>query len=691
MSSVNRGVRLVKCPSCLNVLPEPNIPVYKCGGCGTVLRAKVRIASGENAVRTSFSEKQVSAQPSVLDDRRAKIALENLSPDDDPNAGKKWFEREESFENSKDEIDEGIPELESLSSFDQLGLEEMRVNTWSANQQRNIETKEENLLNDMAGKSLKFYQQGHESMKISERMEDSEDSTDCEASPERDLVRKAFVEGDGDIVRDISETSQTCSTSDDSCNSCDPEDETDLPDSSFRPENQPDTDEKAAEDHLAEGAVNYTSDAHRQTGEFNEKASNEKDGSNVAGKFDLNSDEQQPSNYKAYAGRETSFDSRDFQSARNWMEQESDGSLSSLSKDTVGDENLSNHHRHSNSASKEEAHHGVLQEKILRKVDRFRNELTELFDKSREKEASAKRSLAKQKSLHPRIAYHQRLIEKPSSSCSRCKTQITCRNGRCWHHSCSRDARGHESKLKTMRTMEKRQKPTQLFRPVLGGAPFVICYNCFKLLQLPADFLVSRKRFHKLRCGSCSEILRYSYRPKTHPANPQTLSEADSDKATASGHETLNSRSMSFPRGDPISFTEEYGFSFGKSHSTEPDPPLHVSRNTSFNSRDERNGKRPSGSRLHWLMGYSSASQLLRQRSSSEHSENTETKGVHVRRPSDEICAREGRGKGICTNAMKMHGEDDSPKRSRASGVGLPLPRVLKKGIRESSVSDSRT
>ncbi|XP_020589733.1 protein ENHANCED DISEASE RESISTANCE 4-like [Phalaenopsis equestris] len=51
-------------------------------------------------------------------------------------------------------------------------------------------------------------------------------------------------------------------------------------------------------------------------------------------------------------------------------------------------------------------------------------------------------------------------------------------------------------------------------RPVSGGAPFVVCYKCYKLLLLPADFLVWTRRAHKLRCGSCSEVLMYFFRPR---------------------------------------------------------------------------------------------------------------------------------------------------------------------------------
>jgi len=49
-------------------------------------------------------------------------------------------------------------------------------------------------------------------------------------------------------------------------------------------------------------------------------------------------------------------------------------------------------------------------------------------------------------------------------------------------------------------------------RPILKGAPFIVCSNCFKLLQAPIDFAVSTNAVSKLQCGSCSSVLTYSYR-----------------------------------------------------------------------------------------------------------------------------------------------------------------------------------
>ncbi|XVF33198.1 hypothetical protein REPUB_Repub17cG0147900 [Reevesia pubescens] len=48
------------------------------------------------------------------------------------------------------------------------------------------------------------------------------------------------------------------------------------------------------------------------------------------------------------------------------------------------------------------------------------------------------------------------------------------------------------------------------FRPIAGGAPFILCYNCFELLQMPRKLQFMVKNEHKLRCGACSTVINFT-------------------------------------------------------------------------------------------------------------------------------------------------------------------------------------
>ncbi|KAJ4828616.1 hypothetical protein Tsubulata_041748, partial [Turnera subulata] len=47
-------------------------------------------------------------------------------------------------------------------------------------------------------------------------------------------------------------------------------------------------------------------------------------------------------------------------------------------------------------------------------------------------------------------------------------------------------------------------------RPIAGGAPFLTCFNCFELLQLPKKLLVLSKSNKKIRCGACSTVINFA-------------------------------------------------------------------------------------------------------------------------------------------------------------------------------------
>ncbi|XP_039001129.1 protein ENHANCED DISEASE RESISTANCE 4-like isoform X2 [Hibiscus syriacus] len=52
------------------------------------------------------------------------------------------------------------------------------------------------------------------------------------------------------------------------------------------------------------------------------------------------------------------------------------------------------------------------------------------------------------------------------------------------------------------------------FRPIAGGAPFILCYNCFELLQMPRKVQLTEKAENKLRCGACSSVINFTVTDK---------------------------------------------------------------------------------------------------------------------------------------------------------------------------------
>ncbi|KAK1265677.1 hypothetical protein QJS04_geneDACA016997 [Acorus gramineus] len=143
-------------------------------------------------------------------------------------------------------------------------------------------------------------------------------------------------------------------------------------------------------------------------------------------------------------------------------------------------------------------------------------------------------------------------------------------------------------------SVQRRPTVIRHVRPISGGAPFVVCFKCDASLQLPMDFLLSRtRRFHRLRCGVCHNVLAFELIhgaglvPFSGSVVPHFPSEAE-DSSSAAGADC-------YAEAGPLSYSEEYGMSFGKSFSTE-----------------ESDGRPKAGPPLHLLMGYSTPSQVLR-------------------------------------------------------------------------------
>ncbi|KAF8394811.1 hypothetical protein HHK36_018747 [Tetracentron sinense] len=243
------------------------------------------------------------------------------------------------------------------------------------------------------------------------------------------------------------------------------------------------------------------------------------------------------------------------------------------------------------------------------------------------------------------------------------------------HDTQSRERRCMDNKVNMLYLRERRQAVKRHCRPIAGGAPFIMCYCCRKLLQLPSDFLLPRKKCHRIRCGGCSEELKFSFHNgiQIGPYSPNAIVPPPS--------EVDNSRSYDCLQGDPVSYSEDYGLSFCKSGSTVgepaflPDPPPTLQSNsddrkkssgTAFQLMEEREKlvlkqtrykqKNPaeasesalpsfnmdkseklavvlpkSVSPLHRLMGYSSPSEMINRSGAGTHSFNDPEKNSRSR------------------------------------------------------------
>ncbi|KAF9595868.1 hypothetical protein IFM89_005354 [Coptis chinensis] len=110
---------------------------------------------------------------------------------------------------------------------------------------------------------------------------------------------------------------------------------------------------------------------------------------------------------------------------------------------------------------------------------------------------------------------------------------------------------------------DRRQRLKRHCRPIAGGAPFIVCYNCGKILHLPADS-VSSKRSHQIQCGSCSKVLMFSLHKGNHmlPYSRNSAapppSEIDHGRASTSMKNSVSTlQANHYQQGDPLSYSED--------------------------------------------------------------------------------------------------------------------------------------
>ncbi|XP_076884024.1 uncharacterized protein LOC143533021 [Bidens hawaiensis] len=172
-------------------------------------------------------------------------------------------------------------------------------------------------------------------------------------------------------------------------------------------------------------------------------------------------------------------------------------------------------------------------------------------------------------------------------------------------------------------------KKKRYVRPIANGSPWITCYRCLNLLELPQSFLVFHKRFHSLRCGACMKVLNFTLSNGTHVSRyypEETITAPPSS-------EVEDYIDLNGSRGGPVSCSDR---SFQKSYSTETERnfwEFSEERRKATMSRDPSGSSqpscskvlgprkmtseikvvhRPNGSPLHRLMGYASPSKVIR-------------------------------------------------------------------------------
>lgn len=135
----------------------------------------------------------------------------------------------------------------------------------------------------------------------------------------------------------------------------------------------------------------------------------------------------------------------------------------------------------------------------------------------------------------------------------------------------SNNQNGISNEMRRFYLRDKYHASKRHLRLVAGGSPFVTCYRCSETLQLPADFLVFRKRYHQLRCNACSKVLKFSLVGGKHivPYFSHGLEAGNSSDVTNERSLIAMPHSNFCQHGEPVSCSDDYGRSFCRSCSTE--------------------------------------------------------------------------------------------------------------------------
>ncbi|XP_062190083.1 protein ENHANCED DISEASE RESISTANCE 4-like [Phragmites australis] len=689
-----RGVRHVRCPRCYSVLQEPSAPVYQCGGCGASLRAKICADDTHDGVNDPSSSGGLTPRSRHLGSSDVASTSRSSTPTPDARSS-----RHQAIDTASRRETGGLVSAMSHGSGDVASTGSSADATSSRRQGADTTSRSET--GDL----------------VSARKHGSGDVASTSSTPDASSSR---LQGTGTTSRResgdhvsaakrvsehvpaIEKKEHDQSANRGVCNHSEARRRRDSGDAECR------TSSPGVSVHFPRGSKDATSELQDDT---EKRGKGQAELPDPARKKDSGESAAQPRSSDREELAPKSAQAASAQSARDVLGREdgaaaAGGKAPSPSLHELQAENLA-----------------PLRKKILKIVDELKGDLTELLSKSPEANPTshARPRLSKQEGYASRAAMASSLPARarhaaaavdhrgsaaravkpgqvavapprglPSRRYRRCRSDPCCDNvqPRSCHHGCCRhhdkpecgSCRGHCCRPRAQEppalrkpaaaeVTKRRSPPRNHCRPVLKGAPFLLCSSCFKLVQVPADFAVSSKSVRKLRCGSCSAVLSYSYRDPGRKKPQESIDHFSTDGSEVHGGKGYAPR-------DPFAFLDDFGH--GVSYSTEDEQPLHVSRNTSFDTVDGVTGARCN--KMHRLIGHGSATELLRHSPDLYESFDERT--------TPEAGQDDRKGKGVCLDTDDVAGDDDSDeedsdalKRSAARGSGWPLPRMPGKGV----------
>ncbi|WVZ54773.1 hypothetical protein U9M48_005522 [Paspalum notatum var. saurae] len=334
-----------------------------------------------------------------------------------------------------------------------------------------------------------------------------------------------------------------------------------------------------------------------------------------------------------------SLDSEDFNSIQNFMESQMDGTSSFISSGSPSQGDLV--HRPANKFN------NIVRHERLKKMDELRDQLSRLSSQKGSERSYQKRGLEyQQQSNSYDVEQHLQSVDGDSLPSS-CALESYYGHGRPpryqppnpfspthtythYHHyghaqTClphnydpwefdsyyqasytESTILDHESLMSSYKE-PRRVVRKHILRPLSGASPFTICSSCFNLVQMPSDIYISKAKVGKMQCGKCSKVLALSF-PAVHNANAKINVDVPQesyshDDSMVAKNDDISSYFAECLAVGPVSMSEDYGASYTRSLPAEAGPSSLAAT---------QSGKKVSDSALHRLMGYESASQLLR-------------------------------------------------------------------------------